>query len=370
MFCSKCGHELKDENVSFCKFCGSKVNSNFDDSSDAISGLGEKITIEKITEKINNLAGGQGSVELHMRDLFVDVFKKHEAYESEEIFICGTCKTTPSESEIATSWPRPWLYSRVLAALAITYFILLLCWNFFSNENVIPGLIFIGSLMAPFAVLIFFFEINVPRNISIVEIVKVFFVGGCASLLLTLFLFSISSNNSLDLIGATITGIIEEIGKMLIVAYYVSKMNGKKYLLNGIVLGGAVGAGFAVFESAGYAFRNLWQTGSMQQMFDTIYLRAFLSAGGHVAWAAVSGFAIILVMKDVEGFDWGKLIDKKFLSIFLIPIVLHAMWDWDVLINILGIFNSIILIVAIWIVLLVFIDRGLREINEIQTKKN
>ena len=70
-------------------------------------------TVSKFANKVDKLAGGEGKAELKVRVLFSDVFKHHTSEEAERIFICGTASTTPGIKEIETSWPAPWLYSRV-----------------------------------------------------------------------------------------------------------------------------------------------------------------------------------------------------------------------------------------------------------------
>ena len=101
-----------------------------------------------------------------------------------------------------------------------------------------------------------------------------------ASLFFTLLLFEIApSADTSNISGAIVVGIVEEIGKVGICAYFISKHKGKLYLLNGIVYGGAVGAGFAVFESVGYALTWGIQNGAewlMQTGNTGSYMRRFM----------------------------------------------------------------------------------------------
>lgn len=323
--------------------------------------------VHQFAEKVNLLAGGEGKVDLHMRDLFKDVFKRHSSGEADSIFICGTELTTPTADQISKEWPKPWLYSRVLLYLFIAFYMLLLCWTGFQNTNILPGVMVLGSCVMPVAVLIFFFEMNAPRNISIFTVIKVFFLGGAASLLATLILYEIYPVGELDITGAIIVGTIEEIGKLVIVAWFIKRLKNCSYILNGLLIGGAVGAGFAAFESAGYAFnvflRNMLRSGmfvAYDKMIDIIYCRAMLAPGGHVAWAAISGAAIMIALKG-KNFQWNVLGDKKFLALFFFSVVMHAIWDMP-----LGLYyiRFGILIAAAWVILLVLIHNGLQEINK------
>lgn len=269
-----------------------------------------KGTVQKFADKIDTLAGGEGKAEIRFRDLFKDVFKHHTTAEAEKIFICGTEITTPLIKDIKTEWPAPWLYSRVALWLFVACIILEVSWSLTSNLNLLPGLMFLGSCTVPFSLMVFFFETNVPRNISIFQSVRIFLVGGCESLLCTLVIYLFVPVGNLNFIGAILVSLVEEIGKMVIVAWFIKRMRDCRYILNGILIGSAVGAGFAVFESAGYAFRILLAAG-YGEMVSNINLRALLSPGGHVAWAAVTGAAIMIALGKRK-FYWGIIKEKNF----------------------------------------------------------
>lgn len=329
--------------------------------------------MHKFAKKVNELAGGEGEVELKFRDLFVNVFKHHSRDEAEEIFICGTKYTTPDADKISTSWPKPWLYSRIAIMLFAAFYLLLLCWTGFKNSNVLPDIIFIGSLIMPITILVFYFEINAPRNISIFTTLSMFFVGGCASLLITLMLFDIFPVGELDFAGAAMVGAIEELGKLAITVFFI-KRSKCKYILNGLLIGGAIGAGFAAFESAGYAFRfflmHMRASADMayDAMMHVIYTRALLAPGGHVAWAAMAGAAIMIVLAGKD-FSFDALKSKRFLSLFALAVAMHAVWDMPIG-KLLGTSLPIVqltLTALAWIVIIVFLTLGLKQVNNISS---
>ena len=65
-------------------------------------------------------------------------------------------------------------------------FLLVAGFNLFENQKLLPGLIFIGTFVMPLATVIFFMEVNAPRNISIFLLMLMLFIGGITSLLITL----------------------------------------------------------------------------------------------------------------------------------------------------------------------------------------
>ncbi|HAN20312.1 MAG: hypothetical protein A2Y15_08350 [Clostridiales bacterium GWF2_36_10] len=367
-FCTNCGSKLV-ENSTFCTSCGHAVGDNVSNANNGnvnsnVNPNSNQNVINKFTKQINELAGGKGAVNLRLRDLFSNVFKKHTTEAATEIFTCGTKNTTPKESEISSSWPKPWLYTRVCLMFAITFLLLQICVELFDNGKALPGMMFVGAIMVPFALIIFFLEVNAPRNISFYDISKIFFVGGGASLVITLFLYSITEGSDDHYVAAILTGIIEEVGKAAIVVYCIAKMPNLKYMLNGLLIGAAVGAGFATFETVGYIFEFFFNY-DYDTMKDVLYLRAILAPGGHVAWAAIYGAALMLVKKN-KTFNSSMIIDKKFLSFFGITVILHSIWDMPIDLGELAqkifLVQDVLIIIA-WIIILVLIQVGLSQIG-------
>lgn len=306
---------------------------------------------------------GNSTVNFRLKDLFADVFKRHSLSDAEDIFICGTRYTTPPLYAVRFSWPRPWLYSRVLLIMTIAFVMLMLCLVMFDSSNAIPGVIVVGSFAMPLTTMMLFLELNAYRDVSVYKIIVTFLVGGCASLLATMILYMFITPG-MDFVGAIIIGVVEEIGKLIIVYYTISRLR-TCHILTGLLIGSAVGAGFAAFESAGYAFNFLLDDeGGLYTMFDVIVLRGILAPGGHVAWAAITGAAIVMT-KGNRRLNTDILTSGKFLKLFAIPVVLHSIWDMPI-----GIGEDILLIptlltVAVWAVLIALINVGLTEVRNI-----
>lgn len=238
----------------------------------------------------------------------------------------------------------------------------------------------IGAFMVPVAAMVFFFELNTPKNISLFTVIKYFLIGGCSSLVITLVLNDVFSMELSEWLEAMLTGIIEETAKLAIVAFVIWRNKNAKYALNGLLIGAAIGAGFAAFESAGYAFNiflgsflnSLDFDIAYKEMVDNIILRAFLAPGGHVIWAAMSGYAIMLV-KGTKEFDMSFLNEKSFWKIFWIPIFLHAVWDMPIVIGksvILQLLPVIVNMLLGWVVIFVLIGNSLEQIGGILRAKD
>lgn len=357
-YCKRCGRELHDIVDSDSEISNAYMNS---DSNEA-----DKSIYDSFNEYVDN---DVVHVDVHLSDLFSNVLKHHTVEEAEDIFICGTSKTTPALKDVSSSWPKPWLYSRVFIIMILAFIMLLFGFSAFQNTKLIPGLIIIGAFAVPISIVIFFMEVNAFRNISFYNVLRIFLVGGCASLIVTLLLYSFaSSTGELDLLGTFITGVVEELGKLIIVYYFIKQTKRCNFILSGMLIGATVGAGFAAFESAGYANgfadNEILQIASVDPLLNNIYVRGLLSPGGHVVWAAITGSAIMMV-KGNYPLEISMLFNTKFIKIFILPIILHALWDWSAL-DSLGNIRYIILIVMAWIIAISLINRGLIEIKRYQ----
>lgn len=354
-FCPKCGH-LVDDAASFCSNCGKPLFSQTHSTSD------NQVKKRTMIHKLSDFMGNDDIVIMNWKILFKDIFKKHSSSEAEDVFMVGTSLTTPLPSQVTSDWHRPWLYSRVFAIFAAVMAMLLVCVLVFDNVFSIPGLIFVGAFAFPLAVMILFLELNAWRDISFYKVALFFLTGGGASLLFTLLLFDITgSTGNLNYIGAMIVGFVEELGKAVIVygiLRFVYRYR-KPTILGGMLIGACVGAGFAAFESAGYAFVVLLEDG-FGDMFGNILLRGLLAPGGHVAWAAITGGAIAFASNG-ERPKLKSLISKAFLRIFILSVILHALWDCPLLSGI-PIIKYAGLVVLVWIVVMILIDMGLDQL--------
>lgn len=293
-----------------------------------------------------------------LASLFSDVFKKHESSEIERMFAVGVADSIPPIEAVNTSWPRPWMFVRALLGSGVVYALFLVCWEMFENLNLLPGLIMTGAMAFPLATVLFFFEVNARRNVSLYQVVRMIMLGGIVSLLFSLVLFE-SPLAAFGWMGASVAGIIEEPGKLLALLV-VARSVQYRYKLNGLLFGACVGAGFAIFESMGYAFQILLATESAGEMNGNILVRGILSPFGHVAWTAIAGAALWRV-KGTAPFKFDMLKDPRFLRPFLVSVVMHMIWNLDLELPLFGKY-ALVGFVS-WAVVLSFVQEGLGELS-------
>ena len=367
--CPYCGGKVGPKDR-FCMSCGREQPGFEQADRQPESGFGmddfvqaSKSGMEKVVNTLNDMTGQEGEADIRLRELVSEVFKKHTADERDELFISGTKKTTPAPENMVSDWPHPWLFARIFLMFLLVFAGLLVMITQFDNLNGVPGAMFIGALAVPFSLMVFFWETNIPRNISIFEAVSIFFVGGVMSLICTLILYNFIQVGELNYTGAVLVGIIEEIGKIVVVGHYIKKMN-TGYILNGLLLGSCVGAGFAVFETAGYAFNALLLSGSVSGMVDTLVLRGAMAVGGHTLWAAISAAGLVIVKGD-RPFDKRFYLEPGFLKFLVLVIALHAVWDMPIRFGESMYLVQWILCAVAVLVALVILSSGLRQVSAV-----
>ncbi|MEP6495070.1 MAG: PrsW family glutamic-type intramembrane protease [bacterium] len=317
--------------------------------------------VNRLGDHLSNAAGVEKPSDWNPREMFADVTKQHTDDEIEAYFTVGTSQTTPTLANIEAHWPKPWVFARVFGLSLALYLGFLFAWQQFGNIYLIPGLIMVGSVAIPFSLLIFFFESNVPRNISLYQVIRLLLIGGLLSIVVSLFGFKWTGLESW--LGAASAGIIEETGKGLALLLVVRKPK-YRWTLNGLLFGATVGTGFAVFESAGYALSAALDSGA-QAMRDTIFHRGILSVlGGHVLWTGLVGAALWRVRGD-QPFRREMLADPRFLRVLAICMLMHMVWNSPVDLPFYG--KYIALGGAAWLLVLGFIQSGVKQVREAQS---
>ena len=312
-----------------------------------------------IQDRIASAVGIEKLKGFSLSALFAETFSHHTPEEVEESFSVGTASSTPKIEDIDVSWPKPWLLVRMLLACLGLSFRFWLGWRGSDNQHLIPA------------------------------IVRLAFLGGILSLLLSLVLFEFFDDGSW---GASIAGPIEETGKVLAMIA-VARASKYRYKLHGLLVGAAVGVGFAAFESAGYAMSYMLNTtvessffaASTEELQDSILafgisegtetmesvlvLRGLLSPFGHIVWSAIAGFAL---WRTIGGrpFRVAMLWDESFIRLMLVPVLLHMIWNSPFELPFYG--KYLLVGIAGWFVCLSCVQEGLKELQiekEIAKKK-
>lgn len=261
---------------------------------------------------------------LGVMNLITYCFLWHRKEETEHVANVKPAKF----AELTDLWPRPWLWSRALVLFVVSFCVLYFCWTEEGNEEqsrLYPGLIIMGSLATPVSALIYFFELNKFRTVSLLKVLRYFLIGSIVSIGVT-FLLTIINNNVLPdnilktYIPTYLAAAFEEFGKMLIIFIFLMHYRRRIYILQGMLIGAAVGAGFSVFESAGYTLN------ASSDLLDIVFHRSIFAPVCHIAWGALMGGGTMFITNG--RLKVTKLLNPKFWLMFLTVSLLHGMWNY------------------------------------------
>ena len=222
--------------------------------------------------------------------------------------------TAPPPAERRT-WLRIFLTGLVLWLLTVAVTFVT------GNPNLIPTLVLLGSFLVPVSFVVWAFGRRHSGELTAELLFSTFVTGGVLGVLAASLLESYLLNPSpLLFVGV---GLIEEAAKLVALAFLTRRL-AHKYARDGLILGAAVGFGFAAFESAGYAFTALFtERGlSLMQLVQTELLRGLLAPVGHGLWTAILGG----VLFSSSGRRHFALTGRLLLA-YLGVSLLHALWD-------------------------------------------
>ena len=288
--------------------------------------------------------------QMTLKDIFSDISRKHTPDETARIFIAGTSLTTPSETEMLAVWQKPFLFARFFVVCTVMMAI------FLGFSFLHPGglfyLMICLSVFVSVTLLLLVWEMNIPRNISLYEILLIVGVGGILSLVATMLLAIVDPTS-----GAIWAPLTEEPAKLIII-YLILRKKNYKFTLNGILIGVAVGTGFAVFENLWYSYRALMSNGISGAVIQAA-VRALTDIPGHGLYAGLYGGALVMVKKE-EMVDVKHLLNVNFLKYFGMAFLIHML-------NNSGFSNNLIVITVVMttIIIVCFLPMLRKGVNEI-----
>jgi RsiW-degrading membrane proteinase PrsW (M82 family) len=216
------------------------------------------------------------------------------------------------------NWARMFLSGLVLwvATVAVTFAT--------SNINLIPTVILLGSFLIPVTFVVYAFG-RTDGVVTAQRIFNAFAYGGVlgvlgASILEATLLRQPSGP------GYVGVGLIEEAVKLA--ALWALAWRLPRYTMrDGMVLGAAVGFGFAAFESAGYALNALFTSSglSLMNVVETEALRGVLTPVGHGLWTAILGGALFATAARAR--HSRPRVRASLLAWYVVVALLHALWD-------------------------------------------
>jgi len=191
------------------------------------------------------------------------------------------------------------------------------------NPNLVPSLILLGAAVIPSAFVAFAASRRLVFGVSGTTAVLTGLIGGVIGVA-TAGVLEYRTLVRLGFMPMVGVGLIEEFAKLLVPAALLLLYRRHRHPADGLLLGIASGAGFAVLETMGYAFVTLIQSrGDLAVVDNVLFVRGILSPAAHMAWTGLTAAAL-----------WGAAVEHwrgravlRFLLTYALVVALHSVWD-------------------------------------------
>ncbi|MCW2803707.1 MAG: protease PrsW [Propionibacteriaceae bacterium] len=193
------------------------------------------------------------------------------------------------------------------------------------NANLVPTIILLGSFLIPVTFVVYAFG-RADEVLTAQRIFTAFICGGVLGVLGATVLEAALLGQRSGLLSYLGVGLIEEAVKLA--ALWVLAWRLPRYTpRDGMVLGAAVGFGFAALESAGYAFTALFGSSglSLLNLVETEALRGILTPFGHGLWTAILGG--VLFATAARSRRGRPRLRGSLVGCYVVVVLLHALWD-------------------------------------------
>ncbi|MFL5659083.1 MAG: PrsW family intramembrane metalloprotease [Ktedonobacteraceae bacterium] len=196
------------------------------------------------------------------------------------------------------------------------------------NPNLYPTVILVGNFLVPIAFVAFLYDHQHLSALTPETIAKSFCLGGILGVLGASALEALlipppaSPDRGLSLTSGFAVGLIEEGCKIVAVMFLARKMR-HTAPMDGLLMGAAVGMGFAAFESTGYAFTSfLLSQGHVGVSIVETVIRGLIAPFGHGIWTGILATVLFRESRPHHFRITGPVIVA-----YLFVSLLHGLWD-------------------------------------------
>jgi protease PrsW len=218
---------------------------------------------------------------------------------------------------------RRWSWVVVLAVGGVLFELVRQAIVDTGNPNLVPALILLGAAVVPAAFVTFIAGRRLVFAVSPGIVLVTVLVGGVVGVVTAgvLEYGTLRRLGALPLVGV---GLIEEFAKLIVPAALLLVLRRNRHPADGLLLGVASGAGFAVLETMGYAFVVLIRSrGDLAVVDDVLFVRGILSPAAHMAWTALATAALWWAATV----HWHPSALARFLGAYAVVVALHTAWD-------------------------------------------
>ena len=215
--------------------------------------------------------------------------------------------------------PLPWWNARYWRVPIVGYVLFVLAGEVVrltGNVNLLPTELALGSFLIPVSFVYFLYENGSFAQVPLATVVGVFIIGGVLGMVSAVLIEA-------GMAWSVTAGFVEEACKIAALAWWLRdpRLRGEG---QGLVLGAAVGMGFAALETMGYGLTALITPSGLDlnAMAGTLMERGLMSPMGHGTWTAI--LAATLWREVTAG---RSPFGRPVWHAYLLVAVLHSLWD-------------------------------------------
>lgn len=221
---------------------------------------------------------------------------------------------------------REWLHV-LLAGLGL-FVVTTIVMFVTGNPNLYPTVILIGNFLVPVVFVLYLYDQQDLSTLAPEMLARSFVIGGLLGVLGASVLEPLlipppaDPSQGLTMGSAVLVGLIEEGCKIAAVMWVARRLQHDK-AMDGLLLGAAVGMGFAALESTGYAFTAFVASqGEVTASIAVTILRGLIAPFGHGVWTGILG-AVLFRQSQPQRFR----INGAVILTYLFVSLLHGLWD-------------------------------------------
>lgn len=244
--------------------------------------------------------------------------------EKERQIMSGLPGNVPYESEMIREWQPPFLFYKFFLYCIVMMVLIFITSYLYGFGDVL--LVSAVPYMIPLTLLIFIWEMNIPRNISILDM---FYIAAFSGIICYLVIFFIEDMTQIGYGNVSVftMPLLAEVSQLLIVCVFLRKKS-RGYGLNGLLIGAAVGAGYSILTAADDLFYVAEYVGRIEGAMGLAVVRIIMVLGGDILWMAAVGGALAL-SKGKEPLKAKHLGNSLFLICLIGTYLMAVLWDYD-----------------------------------------
>lgn len=218
--------------------------------------------------------------------------------------------------------PRRWVWLPVLLVGILLFISVQQALVITGNPTLVPSLLVLGTLVVPVSFVVYVDARDPAYDLPLSVLLSCALLGGVLGATVA-GVVEFDTMRRSGVLPALSIGLIEEGAKLLVPIAILIFTRYRASPAAGLLIGVAVGMGYAVLEILGYGFVILLATGGdLTDAEGVLLLRAALSPAAHAAWTGLAAAALWWAHSQ----RWGLRGLAAVVGTFLLVVVLHALW--------------------------------------------